>query len=318
MSTATSAVVLIPLSITSDMFKAGTSVPVVDSARGEVAWSSTTAYTGTEININYERSLYAAVAPSTNVKPGTDTTKWRRTGPSNRMAAFSEEDADLLEKTRANGELKLVMQLGQFFTGIYLDGMEGERLQVDIYEEPAGALLESLDVELFEQAAGLWELLFTPLRQRTKHLMRNLPLYPDAEVHITITSGGDGPCALGMGLIGHWMTLLGTGEWGGVEYGATAGVKSNSSFIRGPDGKVRRIRRGSSTDVSCTVVIPTDEANRAVGILHQAQGRVVAWVASGLSRYDFLSGVGDLSGSATPDSYVHTRLNLNFQGVVQQ
>lgn len=317
MSSATpSAVVLIPLTITDDMLVAGTSVPVVDTSRGEVAWTAGSHANGAA-NVNCDGSLWTAIAEPGNARPGTDATKWRRSGPSNRAAAFSEQDADLLEKTRANAELKLVIKPGQFFTGVMLWGLEGDHLDVTIYDEPGGEPVEHYSGELYEQALGLYELLFYPLRQRTKHYMRNLPLYPDAQVHITITASGNGPCAVGLVSIGHWDTLLGSGDWGGVQYGAKADVKTYSSMVRGSDGKARRIRRGSSTDVTCQVVIEAEQANHAVELLHQVQGRVVAFVASGLPRYDYLSGLGDLSGSATPESFMHAVLSINFQGVVQ-
>ena len=60
-----SASVLIPNSISAGDIKTGTTVPVVDTGRGEVAWSSATAYTGVENDINYEGRLWASIAPST-------------------------------------------------------------------------------------------------------------------------------------------------------------------------------------------------------------------------------------------------------------
>ena len=47
------------------------------------------------------------------------------------------------------------------------------------------------------------------------------------------------------------------------------------------------------------------------------QGRPVAFIASGLPRYDYLSGFGDMSGSAKPNSFAHAELKINIEGVVQ-
>lgn len=76
-----SASVLIPNSISAGDIKTGTTIPEVDTGRGEVAWSSATAYTGVENDINHGGRLWASIAPSTNVVPGTDSSKWRSSGP---------------------------------------------------------------------------------------------------------------------------------------------------------------------------------------------------------------------------------------------
>lgn len=311
--TTTNAVLLIPLEITAGMIATGTSVPEVDTAAGEAAWSSGTAYTGTETNINYSGSLYSAVAASTNVKPGTDTSKWRRTGPSNRMAAFDDR-LDTVTKTL--GEITYVLRPG-FFSGMALQGIVGDALSVEIYDEPGGNLVESYSDDLFEQALGLYELLFMPLARRTQFYMQNLPLYPDAEIHISITSGPTSAVQVSLITIGHWGTLMGSGEWGCTEYGAEVEVKSYSYMKRNDDGTVTRVRRGSSSNVSCTVVIPADEANHASELLHQVQGRPVAFIASGLPTYEYLNGFGDVSGTVNAEGPNHARINLKIEGAVQ-
>ena len=312
MSTDTSAVILIPLSVTDSMLAAGSTIPAVDAAAGEVAWAAGTAYSAGQ-RVNHGGSIWESVASSTGVTPGTDGTKWLRAGPSNRMAPFDDE---LNTRAVATGYMTYVLRPG-FFTGLALWGLQGDHLTINLYDAPGGAVVESYDADLYEQAAGLYELLFLPLRQRTKHYMQNLPLYPDAEVRITLSASGGAQVAIGLITVGHWDTLIGAGDFGGVEYGATAEVKSYSYIKRADDGTVTRLRRGSATNIDCSVVIDAAEANRAMDLLHQVQGRPIAFIASGLPRYDYLSGFGDLSGSATPQSYAHAILKLRIEGVVQ-
>lgn len=309
------AVVLIPLDVPASAIKAGTSIPVVDTARGETAWAAGTPFAAGTPNINFEGALYTAVAASTGVKPGTNPYKWRRTGPSNFMAAFDDR---LDTKAQSTGELKFVLQL-PFFTGLALWGLVGDQLDIKIFDKSGAVpvLIKHESNDLYEQALGLYELLFMPLRQRTKHYMRNLPLYPDAEVHITIKSAGNGPVAVGLISIGHWDSLLGTSGVGGVEWGATAAVKTHSTRTQNPDGTVERVRRGSATNITCTVEIAIDEANRAMDLLHQVQGKPVAFIAVGMPRFDFLNGFGDLSGEASPVNAVKANLKVNMEGVVQ-
>ncbi len=309
------AVVLIPLDVPASAIKAGTSIPVVDATRGETAWAAGTTFAAGRTDVNFEGSLYTAVAASTGAKPGTNPYKWRRTGPSNFMAAFDDR---LDTKAQSTGELKFVLQL-PFFTGLALWGLVGEKLDIKIFDKSGAqpVLVQHESGDLYEQALGLYELLFMPLRQRTKHYVRNLPLYPDAEVHITITAAGNGPAAVGLISIGHWNTLLGTAGAGGVEWGATAAVKTYSARTPNSDGTVERVRRGSATNLSCTVEIALDEANRAMDLLHQVQGKPVAFIAVGLPLFDFLNGFGDLSGEISAENAVKAKLKVNMEGVVQ-
>ena len=312
MSETASAVILNPVEVTLTMIASGTSVPAVDASAGELAWASETPYT-TGQQVNYTGSIWEAVAGSTGTAPGTDSTKWLRKGPSNQMAPFDDQ---FDTKARATSSMTYVLTPG-FFTGLALWGIEGDHLNVKIYDEPGGEIIEEYDADLYEQALGLYELLFMPLRQRTRHYMQNLPLYPEAEVQITISSSGGGPVAVGLISIGHWDTLIGTSSFGGVEYGANAEVKSYSYRKVNDDGTVTRKRRGSATNVTCSVLIDAEQASRAMDLLHQVQGKPVAFIASGLPRYDYLNGFGDLSGDMTPESYGISKLHLKMEGVVQ-
>lgn len=307
-----SANILLPIEVTDSMLLAGTTIPVVDASMGEVSWAVGTAYSIGQ-RVNYGDSRWEAVMASTGVTPGSDATKWLRVGPTNRMAPF---DNELNTKAKALGSITYVINPG-FFTGVALWGLQGDHLLVQILDEPGGAVVEEFDEDLYEQALGLYELLFMPLRQRTQVAIPNLPLYADGEVRITISSSGGGEVAVGLISVGSWDTLLGSSEFGGVQYGATAEVKTYSYIKRGEDGSVTRLRRGNSTNVECEVVIDAEQANHAIDLLFRVQGIPVFFIASNMPRYDYLSGFGDLSGSATAASFAHSILRIKIEGVVQ-
>lgn len=307
-----SAVLLIPLEITESMIATDTSVPVVDSAAGEVAWDDSTAY---EIDdrCNHEGWLWDALKANTGVEPGTDATAWLRFGPSNRMAALDDQ---LDTVTRRKGEITYVLEPG-FFTGLWIWGIVGDWINIKLYDSPGGDLIEEYDSDLFEQASGLYELLFMPLKMRTQYHMENLPLYPAAQLHISVTANPETTVQIALISIGHWDTLIGAGEWGGTQYEAQAEVKSYSYLKRNDDGSVTRKRRGSANNVHCTVIIPADEGNHAANMLHTVQGRPVAFIASGLPKYEYLNGFGDVSGSVTASGPNHARVDLKIEGAVQ-
>lgn len=307
-----SAMLLLPTLITAAMIAAGTSVPVVDSARGEVAWSIATPYTGVENKINYEGRLWASVAASTGVKPGTDTMKWRDEGPSNRMAPFDEE---LNTKCIAAGELKLVIK-PEFFNGLALYGLVGERLEITLRATPGGTIIHQWVGDMYEQAFGLFEYLYMPLRQLTKRLAFDLAMAPDAELTIRITASNSGACEVGMVVCGFWETLIGTGEFGGVEYGASAEVKTYSYIKTNENGSTTIVPRASATNINCSVVIDAEQANKAVDLLTQVAARPVAIVLSGLPRYDYLNTVGLISGTATADTWRTAKLQITGKGFI--
>lgn len=312
MSTAQSAVLLIPNDITPSMIAAGTSVPVVDSGRGEVAWSSSTAYTGTEDGINYNGRLWSAVAASTNVKPGTNTAKWRDTGPSNHMAPF---DAQINTQALATGSMTYVLKPG-FFSGLALYGLLGDHLDIKLYDGPGGNLVYEWSGDMYEQALGLFEYLFMPLRMMTKRLASDLPLSPEAELHITVSASNDGECGIGMIICGFWTSLLGTSELGGVEMGASAQIKTYSYIKTEDDGTTTIIPRNAATNINCSVVIDAEQANYAADVLTQVAAKPVAIILSGLPRYEYLNTFGLISGSVEATAWQFARLSLSGKGFI--
>ena len=307
-----SAMLLLPNQITAAMIAAGTSVPVVDSSRGEVAWSATKPYTGVEDKINDDGRLWASVAASTGVKPGTDSTKWRETGPSNRMAAFDDK---LSTKSVGAGELKLVIKPG-FFNGLALYGLVGEQLEITLRATPGGEIIHQEMGDMYEQAFGLFEYLYMPLRQITKRLSFDLDMAPDAELTIRITASNGGVCEVGMVVCGFWESLLGSGEFGGVEYEAEADIKTYSHIKTADDGSTSILPRASATNINCTVVIDAEQANKASDLLTQVAAKHVAFVLSGLPRYEYLNTVGLISGRVRPATWRTAKLQITGKGYI--
>lgn len=313
MSIAPNAVILLPLDITEAMIDdEQTTIPAIDPAVGEVAWDEEKTYQAQEKAV-LEDFEWIALKENTGVRPGTDPAAWQRGLPTNRMRPFDDR---LDTFARREGGFKYVLRPG-FFTGLGIYGALADRLIVTIYDEPGGDIVEYDDVDMFEQAMGLYELLFMPLGRRTQFFLENLPLFPDAELHIEFITGPSTEARVALISVGHWDTLLGASDFGHTELGGEADVKSYSYRKVNDDGTVTRIRRGSSTVISCSVIIDTEQANHAVSLLHEVQGRPVAFIASGLPRYEFLNSFGDVSGSASVVDYGISRLRLKIEGAVQ-
>jgi hypothetical protein len=308
----TSARILMPITVTSSMLSAGTTIAEPDTSRGEVAWLIGTAYTVAGTRVTYLGSVWALVAPSTGVTPGTDATKWLRFGPTNRVAAFDEYTT-----TRSVGTTSITYVLRPgFINGLRLDGLEGVELVVTIKDAPGGNVIWSNTVGLYDEAIGFYELLFSPLRALRVVSFDDLPLQPDPELTITITAASGAAVGVGSIMMGDWRNLIGDGKFGGTEYGARMSRKSYTYWDEKDDGTYTLILRPSKRDVSCSVVIDSDQAMYADALLDEITYRLVAFEASDLPKYGYLNTAGFVSGDITADNFSVTTLDLTIKGTI--
>jgi hypothetical protein len=309
--TTASASILAPIPVTLAMLAAGTTVPVVDASVGEVAWAVGTAY-AVGARVNYLGSIWECVFAHTGTTPGTNATRWLRFGPSNRMAPFDDRPST---RTSRTGSLKYEIGLG-FFTGFALYNMVGESINVKVLAGPGGTVEFETTRDLFDQALGLFEYLFLPLRPLGQLQVQDLPLLADGQLHITITATGAGAVGLGMVAVGFWETLLGSGDFGGVQYGASAEIKTYSFFKENVDGTVEITPRGTARNIRCAVVISPDAANAAADLLARIAAQPVAFIASNIGKYDYLNTFGLVSGDVSANTFVTSTVNLNIKGLV--
>lgn len=307
----TAARILVPINVAAGMLSAGTSIAEPDISSGEVAWAVGTAYTAGQ-RVTHEGSVWEAVAASTGVTPGADGAKWLRYGPSNRMAPFDEYTTTA---ARATTSLTYVLRPG-FFNALRLDGLVGSSYSITLKDAPGGAVVETWAGDLWEQAIGLYELLFQPLRQLKSVSFDGIDIYPDPELTITISAASGSPVALGNAMVGDWRSLIGNAEWGGVVRGASAQRKSYTYWDEKPDGTYKIVRRPSRRDVQCQVVLDAAEAMYADALLEEVIDRLVAFEATDLPRYGYLNTAGFVSGGISDDSSAAARLDLSIKGSI--
>ena len=308
---AASARIMVPVTVTPAMIGPGTTVPEVDTARGEVAWLSSKAYVVGD-RATHSASVWECVKArsATATPPPQDPQFWLRAGPANRWAAFDDYGST---KTRAVASMTFVLQPG-FINGIKLYDIEGSGYSVTLKAAPGGTVLRQWSGDLYAQAAGFYELLFTPLLQETQLSFADVPTLPTLEVTITITSAPGLPVAVGSIKLGDWRNLIGQGDFGGVQQGAEASRKSYTFREYAADGTYRIVRRPASRDVRCSVVLDAAEAMSADALLGEIIDMAVPFEASGLPRYGYLNTIGFVSGSIRADSHGVTSLNLTVQG----
>jgi hypothetical protein len=200
-----------------------------------------------------------------------------------------------------------------FFNAIRVYGAEGDSCTITVRESPGGPVKAEKVSDLFAQAAGFYELLFTVLPAVEQVGIDDIPLAPGAEVTVKVDAAGEAPVAVGDIKMGDWRNLVGDGDWGGtVSAQSTRNVRTLRTYA--PDGSYAQVIRPGSRDVSCTIELPGDEAMYVDAVLNEIANVAVPFEASGLPRYGYLNTLGFVTGSISPTGFVMATLNLNVKG----
>lgn len=309
--------ILLPTTITEAMVGAGTSIPAVDTAAGEVAWLPYGDYAINDLRV-HAGGIYSCVKAHTGIAqskpPPDDAVHWLYKEPSNRMAPFDEY---IYTKAKQAGELKYSLTPG-FFNGFALYGAEADEIDLTLRDAVGGAVLVQEHRPMWEQAFGEWEYLFGSLRRDTKLTRSGLPIRPASELEITLRRNDPNVLAeLGTLAVGQWRTLLAPQRnHGGTEYGAEVTPKSYAYFKRNDDGTYTRRQGRQAKLITASVVIDSAQAPAVDDLLRRIMDVPVAVEASNLPRYGHLSTYGFVTGTITTDSWPISRVNIKVEGNV--
>jgi len=304
--------ILVPTDITTAMLLAGTTV--AEPAAGETAWVSAGTYALGDFRIrSTTHRIYKCVQAHTGrtALPEADSAYWSNYAPTQRFAPF-----DPYISTGATGTTSMtyVVQPG-FFNALSLYGLVGGAISISIKDAPGGSTLYSNpDIDLFYQATGLYELLFTPLMQRDKLVLTDLPVCPTAEITLTITAASGDPVGLGMCNLGDYRAVIGDAVWGGTQYGAAAEPKTFSYIKFFEDGSAEIKRRGSATDLRGSVIMPADAAEYALATVQQVLDKPVSCIAANVPGYGYLNTVGLISGVVSADTSGSAKFAYSVKG----
>lgn len=307
--------IIIPISITAAMIQPGTSIAEPDLTTGEAAWVSGGTYAlGDERIRSTTHRVYECVQAHTGrpTLPEVDSAYWLDKRATQRWQPF---DVYITTAASAVGSATYVLQPG-FFNAVALYGMIGSGVAVTAKDAPGGTIVRSYSGDLFEQALGLYELLFVPMLPREKLVIKDIPLGPTTELTITVSADVGDPVAIGMIDVGDYRPVIGTAEWGGTQYGAGAELKDFSYIKFWPDGTTEIKQKGSATDLRGSVVMPASAADFAVATVRQVLGRPVACIATDATGYDYLNTFGLISASATADNHGSARLDYSVKGFI--
>lgn len=305
--------IIVPLAITADMIKTGTTI--AEPAAGETLWVTGGTHTAGEVRIRTTtHRQYTCVQSHTGraALPEVDAAFWKNSAPTQRFAPFDIYTSTAAETT---GSLTYVMQPG-FFNALSFYGLLGASIAVTVKDAPGGAVIYSYTGELYAQAPGLYELLFAPLRQISRIVLRDIPVAAAAELTVTVDAGSGLPVKLGMLNIGDFRSLVVSAIWGGTEYGASADPKSYSFVKSNDDGTSDIRRRGSATDMRGSVLMPADQAESAVDLVQSVLDIPVSCIATTAAGYDYLNVFGLLSGSQRAEGPTQSRFEFSVRGFI--
>lgn len=314
--------ILLPKTITAAMFQAGTTIPAVDAAAGEVAWVSGTNYEAGNRRVDgdyiYECVKDVNTAPQNTYAPSNVLSSgfWLKDegAPTNRMAPF---DKYLFTKARKATSLTYVIRPG-FVTGLAIYGLEADRLAITV-KDGGVDLVPPVDIDLWQQAFGEWEYLFGELQRGTYYTLKDLPLRPNVEITITVSRNTPGvEAAVGYISFGSWKRLLAPLQksFGGTQYGVESTTKDYSYVKDNDDGTYIEVPGRKSTNISLTCVIDAAQAPAAQSLLDQILGKAVAVEVSDLPRYSHLATVAKVTGTIRTTSWTTAEAALTLKGNV--
>lgn len=316
--TMTAASVLISLQIDASMILPGTTIAEPDLSLGEVSWLPGVPYEIDDERVS-DHIVYSCVQDhmGRTVKPVDGDGYWLKKRPSNLFAPF---DQYISTGAKATGSLTYLVQPG-FYTDVSVYGAKGDRVVMQAYESPEALAdgdvpMAELDEDLWEQALGLYELLFSPLGKRTKVQLDNIPLSPTGVLKVTISGAPAAEVSMGSLMIGEWRSLVGSSPQGGTEFGAECEPKSFSYIKSYDDGTFEIKRRHSATDLNFSIVMDADQAEYTVATLQQILDIPVAVRAVNVPGYGYINTVGLVSGVVRAKNAKEATGNVRVKGVI--
>ncbi|KQR62661.1 hypothetical protein [Acidovorax sp. Leaf160] len=278
-----------PIAISADQILAGTSLAEDPTP----AWAAGTYAIGYECHVVDTHRVYRrTLSTASTVRPDQDPSGWVDVRPTNRWAPFDE-----YTDTPAESASDIVYVLrSRFVNALNLRGLVGTGVKVVIKDQTGGEVLFQYPeggglAQLKRPARGYYDYAFGDRKYQTTLVLRNLPMRANAEITITVTASAGQPREIGMIVRGKFRTLQGLGI-GGVQEDAQVIPKTYTEQQEQPDGRMRTTVRGSSTDLSFSIVMEREYADQAVQALQDLLSKPVAWFVSTQSGFAGLSTFG--------------------------
>lgn len=303
--------IIVPINITSALIGAGCTLTEDPTA----AWTNATYAVGDLRHVVATHRVYkCAVAGASAISPEFDPNRWQDMRPTNRMAPF-----DIYTSTAATSTaVDIVFPItARFCNAVALYGAVGATYDITVKDAAGGTQIYNKTGRLREPARSWWRYLFGDRRPLAKVIATGIPIRPAAEITITIHASTGATRALGMVILGKYRPVIGNGDWGGTEYGASAEPVSYSYIDTDADGTTTIVPGNAATNLRCKIILPRSQADNAVAMLQEILGKVVAVIATDHDGYRGLSTVGIIqTAPVSYDSDVHASIDATVKGIM--
>ncbi len=264
--------VIKPITVTDAMILASNAVEAY------AAWSAVTTYSKDQI-VDYGSHYYISLV-NTNLNHLPDevgSTYWAVVSPDNKHAMF---DGQVGTATTSTSPLVVTVETG-IVNSVAMVGLVGSSVTIEVTDGGASPPIYSKTVNLDGTILLDWYMyFFEPFVQLGEVVLTDLPPYLNAEVTMTLTSGG--PVAIGELIFGTVYTLGADG----TEQGATVGIIDYSRKDTDPDtGVTTFTRRAFSKRMSGQFLVANNQINGVQRVL--ADIRAVPSVFIGSEDADY-------------------------------
>jgi hypothetical protein len=302
--------IIVPITITDAMVGAGTSIPETDHP----AYVAGTTYVLGDkvIRTQTHRRYESLVAGNVGNTPESSPTKWLDLGPTARWAPF---DHYVSTAATTVTTMTYVLTPGYFNSGA-LYGLTGAQYALTLKDTAGGTTIWSKSGYLLDDPVGWYEYLFGGMKTVNKLVFSGLPIRPAAELTITITAATGAAVGIGMIVVGDYVALAGS-EWGGTQYGVSAEPITYSYIDTDEFGNTEIVRRRNATNLRASIMLPRNEADRAVEILQSVLDVPVACIATEARGYRGLNVFGLISSAPVSyDSFNTASIEFTVKGMI--
>lgn len=215
-------------------------------------WNSATAYViGNEVYYNYKDWL--AIAASTNVAPGTDSTKWIEIGASNRYAMF---DSVINNVTTATSPLDVTVDPGSVVNAVSLFQVTASTVQVQVIDPSEGIVYDSTkDMQDTTFVLDWYSYFFEPVSYKTDVTFIDMPAYGSATIRIVANAGAGNNAVIGEAVIGRQRAL------GVTNFNTSVSIQDYSRKERDQFGNVLVVERQFAKLADYDVTLETSAVN---------------------------------------------------------
>ena len=277
------------------------------------AWVSATYAVGDLRHVVATHRVYkCAEAGSSTISPQLDPTRWVDMRPTNKWAPF-----DIYTSTKATTVTSLTYTLTPgYFNSVAMYGLVGTQYSVVVKDEAGGTVTYERSGFLSEDPVGWYEYLFGKTKTTDRLILTGIPIRPTSEITITLSAAVGADVGVGMIVCGDYVSLTGSGTWGGTQYGASAEPVTYSFIKTNDDGTTQIVKRHSATNLRVNVAMPREEADAVLQSVQSVLDVPVAWIATDAQGYNGLSAFGLGSGSMSYDSFGTANLSISVKGLV--